>query len=484
MLKIKIELILPAESSWKVGSGSSVPPLGLLYIAGVLNQSGHEVKVTDQAGENLSDEKLKNKIIKWDPEVIGVTTYSHSGQKSIKLSQIFHENNPNVRIIFGGYFASFNAEKILETTPAVDICVRGEGEYTALDLINALQKNQTLSTILGITYRENGIVKSNPDRPFIQDLDILPIPDRTLVSKNIYGEYANMSIEKFTTIGASRGCPYNCRFCLATQWGRNRWRKRDFRKIVDELEYLTYLGYQNILFIDDNFTANRNHIIKLSQEIKHRKLDINWFCEGRTTGGSLEMYNEMRRGGCKMIYLGIESGNQKILNYYNKRATIDNAFAAVKKMRKAQLDFIIGSFILGAPGESIQDLQNTIDFSLKLDIDTPVYGILNVFKGTGIWDEYIEQGYIDPERHWGKALPVCDIHPDCVPRNTIIEIINRGYDKALNRKKWYIKLFLRVLKSRFRLKMFLKNWNKRHELRNRFKFSDLVQHDLYLEEGS
>jgi radical SAM superfamily enzyme YgiQ (UPF0313 family) len=480
---MRVELILPALPSWSVGSGSSVPPLGLLYIAEVLNKENHEVIVTDQQGENLSDENLKRKIKKIDPDIVGFTTYSHSGRKAIKLALDLREINPNLIIIFGGYFASFNAEKILETAPmAVDFCVRGEGEYTALELINALERKQELSEIRGITYRENGIIKSTPDRPIIKDLDALPIPDRTLVKGNKYGEYSNMSIDKFTSISSSRGCPFNCKFCLATQWGRNKWRKRNFRKIADEFEYLIGLGYQNFLFVDDNFTANRKHVILLSQELKHRKFDINWFCEGRTTGGSIEMYSEMRYGGCKMIYLGFESGTQRILDYYNKHTTIDQAVRTVEKIRKAQIDMVTGSFILGAPGETIQELQNTIDFSLKLDIEAPLYGILNVFKGTGIWDEYLAQGYIDPETHWGKALPVCDIHPDCVPRDTIIEIINRGYQKALTRKKWYIKLFLRALKSRFRFKMFRKNISKRHEIAKRFKFSDIVQKDICLDE--
>ncbi len=479
---MKVALLLPAEPSWQVGTGSSVPPLGLLYIAGVLNQAGHEVSITDQAGENLSDEKLKQKIKKLEPDILGLTTYSHSGQKAIELVQDIKETNPNLITIFGGYFATFNAKKILETTPAVDFCVRGEGEYTAVELVNALEKKRDLSEVAGITYRENNIVKSTPDRPLIKDLDALPIPDRNLIKGNTYGNYANLSIDFFTSIGTSRGCPYNCTFCLATQWSRNKWRRRDVHKIADEFEYLTHLGYENFLLVDDNFTANRKHVIRLCQELRHRNLDINWICEGRTTGGSLEMYNEMSHAGCRMIYLGLESGNQRILDYYNKHATINDAFLTVKKIRKAQIDFITGSFILGAPGETIQELQNTIDFSIKLDLDAPLFGILNVFKGTRLWDEYLAQGYIDPERHWGKALPVCNIHPDCAPRDIIIEIINRGYNKFLRRKKWFIKFLLRSLKSKFRLKMVIKNFNQRHELRKRFKFSDIVQHDLYMED--
>ncbi|NVM54486.1 MAG: cobalamin B12-binding domain-containing protein [Candidatus Helarchaeota archaeon] len=479
---MKVELVLPAMPSWKVGDGSSVPPLGLLYIAGVLNEAGHEVDVTDQQGENLSDEGLKKKIKKFDPDVVGYTTYSHFGRRAIKIADSLQKLNPNISTIFGGFFATFNPTEILGISSAVDYCVRGEGEVTALELINALEKNQDVSKILGINYKENGIIKSTPDRPLIEDIDTLPIPDRTLVKGNTYGGYANMQIDKFSSVGTSRGCPFKCTFCLTTHWNRNRWRKRDFRKVADEFEYLTHLGYQNILIVDDNFNVNPKHVIHVSQELRRRKLDVNWFCEGRVSSGSAQMYNEMRRGGCKLVYLGLESGNQRILDYFNKRATVEQAFSAVKAIRKANIDMITGSFIVGAPTETIQEVQNTIDFALKLDIDVPLFGVLNVFKGTMLWDEYLDKGYINTEEDWGKAIPVCDFHPDCLSRDLLVKIINRGYDKLISRKKWYLKVILRALKSRFRLKLMMKNIDKRHDIRKRFRFGDISQLDLYLEE--
>ncbi|NVM31411.1 MAG: cobalamin B12-binding domain-containing protein [Candidatus Helarchaeota archaeon] len=480
---MKVELVLPAMPSWQVGEGSSVPPLGLMYIAGVLNEAGHEVQITDQQGEDLSDEKLKEKIKKFDPGVIGYTTYTHFGRRAIKIADYIHEAiNPNVITIFGGFFATMNPKEILGTSKSVDFCVRGEGEFTALELINALEKNQDISKIRGITYKENGIIKATPDRPIIKDIDALPIPDRNLVKGNHYGNYANMSIEKFTSLGTSRGCPFQCRFCLTTQWHKNIWRKRDFRKVADEFEYLHDLGYKNALIVDDNINVSPKHVNRLSHELRKRKLDLNWFCEGRVGSGTAQMYNEMRRAGCKLIFLGIESGNQRILDYFDKRATVEQARNTVKAIRKANIDMITATFIVGSPTETLQEVHNTINFALKLDIDIPLFGILNVFEGTALWDEYLKQGHINPEEDWGKAIPVCDFHPDCLPRDTLVKLINRGYKKLLNSKKWVLKVMLRALKSRFRLKMYLKNLDKRHTIKQRFRFADISQLDLYLED--
>jgi anaerobic magnesium-protoporphyrin IX monomethyl ester cyclase len=226
---------------------------------------------------------------------------------------------------------------------------------------------------------------------------------------------------------------------------------------MEELHLLSSQGYRQFLFVDDNFTLNPKRVIKLCQRLKREKVDIEFFAEGRVDHCPQDMLQEMVRANCRMIYFGIENGTQKVLDYYDKQTTPEQAMGAVKRARKVGIDVIVASFILGAPHETRQEIWNTLKFAQKLQVDIPQFNILATFPGTDIWEELKMQGLIDEEQHWETGVMVSEVSPDAVPANEIERMIHEGYQQFFIRPDYIVKQLAKIAKSSYRLNVLLNN---------------------------
>ncbi|MFX1274634.1 MAG: B12-binding domain-containing radical SAM protein [Promethearchaeota archaeon] len=428
------------------------PPLGLCYLSAILKNENYTVDLIDQAALGYSLEQLVNWIKKRDPDILGFSTLTASGSgiSAALTSKVIKEWNPNIKIVFGNRHATVNDYKILNKYPHVDVCVRDEGEITFLELVKAFEKNTPLTDIQGITYRENGIIKRNENRELIKNLDELPFPDRKALNLEYTGSFAGLEFapKGFTSIISSRGCPYRCRFCH----GKNSvmFRRRSVENVMDEILYLESEGYEYINFVDDNFTVSKKRVIKLCQLLRKNKVDINWICEGRVNQISNDMIKEMQRSKCRIICFGVESANQRILNYYRKEITPEKSRLAIKKARKAKIPLILASFIVGAPGETYKEIYNTLKFPQKLDIDFPVYNILGTMPGTDIWDELVEKKILNEEKHWEQGIHISDIDPNGVPTEIISNLILEMLKQFFMQPNFLLKTFYNTFTSFYR----------------------------------
>ena len=184
---------------------------------------------------------------------------------------------------------------------------------------------------------------------------------------------------------------------------------------------------------------------------------MEFFAEGRVDHCPQEMLQEMVRANCKMMYFGIENASQKVLDYYDKRTTPQQAIDAVKKARYAGLDVIVTSFILGAPHETRRDIQNTLKFAQKLQVDIPQFNILATFPGTDIWEELKMQGVLDEEKHWETGVLVPEVSPDAVPCEEIEQMIHDGYQRFFIRPDYVVKQLLKIGTSSYRFNVLLNN---------------------------
>jgi anaerobic magnesium-protoporphyrin IX monomethyl ester cyclase len=450
---------------------ASFPPLGILYLATVLKERGVEVSVLDQPAKGFTIEETVKWIEKEAPDILGFSTFASSGRTAALISNEVKKKNPNIIIVFGNYYATFNSERVLRKYPSVDIIVRGEGENTVIDLVNCLKNKGKLKDVLGITFRNNNSIISTLDRPLIGDLNCLPFPDRKLIDMEYHSVIAgaNVAPKKFTSIVSSRGCFYRCRFCSCRQFARGRWRPRSIKNTMEELHFLASEGYKQFIFVDDSFTLNQKRVIKLSKRMRKEKIDMEWICEGRVDNCSFEMLREIARVGCKLIYFGIESANQRILDYYNKQTTPQQSRTAVKTGRKAGIDVIIGSFIVGGPDETRDEIQNTIEFAERIPIDLPQFSILGVYPGTDIWNEFEMKGLLKGGEYWETGIAVSEICPSAVPLHEIRQMIHDGFYDFVRRPSFILKQFVRTLKSQYRMSVMMNNLSRLGSIRENIR---------------
>ncbi|NVM44884.1 MAG: radical SAM protein [Candidatus Lokiarchaeota archaeon] len=429
------------------------PPLGICYLSSVLKKENYHIDIVDQAAMGFNLTQIVEWIKKKDPDVLGFSTLTASGSGiSAALTSIEVKKwNPNVKIVFGNRHVNHNDYRILNKYPEIDICVRGEGEFTFIELVKALEKDKSLEDIKGLTYRDNGIIKRTTDRPLNKDLDAIPFPDRKALNLEYTGSFGGLEFapKGFTSMTSSRGCPYQCAFC----YGKRTvgFRTRSVENILEEILFLESEGYKYINFVDDNFTVSKKRVIKLCRLMRKHKIDMDWICEGRVNQVSDDMLQEMRRANCRIMFYGVESANQRILDYYRKNITPSQSILAVKKTRRAKIPFILGSFIVGAPGETFSEVYNTLKFAQKLEIDFPVFNLLGTMPGTDIWDEMVEKNILDEDKYWEEGVHIPDIDPNGVPTEVISNLIFKMLRQFFMNPKYILKALYRSTTSYYKI---------------------------------
>jgi radical SAM superfamily enzyme YgiQ (UPF0313 family) len=229
---------------------------------------------------------------------------------------------------------------------------------------------------------------------------------------------------------------------------------------LKELHFLESEGYRQLMFVDDNFTLNQRRVIELCQRMRKDRIHLEWICEGRVDQCSDDMLQEMVRAGCRMIYFGIESANQDVLDYYGKGITPSQSERAVATARRAGMDVIVGSFIVGAPNETKEDIRNTLEFTKRLDIDVPQINPLMVNPGTPLWEEFTKGGFLDEELFWETGVYASSIVPNTVPLDELIPMIRSYYQEFLRQPRYIAKQIYLTLKSSYRRSLVLSNFTR------------------------
>jgi len=447
------------------------PPMGILYLATYLSEKNFNVSILDQFARGYSIERTLEWIKREDPDILGFSTITTAGTGIISAEiskRVKEEINPNVKVLFGNYHATFNDTRILNKYPFIDACIRGEGEQTLLEIAEKTEKGQGFEDIRGVTYRDNSRVVRNDDRPLIENIDTLPFPDRRLLGNIEYKnevEGLELSIGKFTSAASSRGCAFQCSFCSSSMfWGK--WRPRTPENIIQELSYLEEQGFQNLLWVDDNFTISKKRLLKLSSLIKKEKMDFNWMAEGRVTQSSIELLNAMKQMGCKILSFGVESGSQRMLDWYNKKINLNQIYDAIKNSNKVGIDMILANFIVGSPVETREEIIKTLNLSLKLDIDFPQFHILGIIPGNWIWDQMVKEKRINPDVCWEVGTAVLPIS-----LSEIMERIRETHRKFMQRPSYISRQIVKTFKSRYRQKTIWQNFKnvKNWDLWNNWK---------------
>ncbi len=380
-------------------------PMSAAYLGAVLEKGGHEVVLVDQVVRRLSNADLVQVLRRERVNLVGISLLTTTVSNVLDIVALIRKELPGIRILMGNHHASLFAQDLLANGVA-DFVVRGEGEATLLETVDALERGDgnpgngnpgngapgsgNLGRILGLSWKRGDEVIHNPQRPVIADLDSLPHPAWHLVDL-FNPQYMELPIigvySTPLSVMASRGCPFHCVFCSQdTQY--KKVRLRDTVKVVDEIEELVNrYRFEWISFNDAYFPWTKRQGFEFADELIRRGLHkrIRWITESRVDMVDDELMRKLRESGLSVIFYGFESGNQRVLDLAGKRTTLAQAEKAAKAARNAGV-LVMGFFMLGLPGDTVASCWDTVNFAIKLDCDFAKFAVTVPYPGSALYE--------------------------------------------------------------------------------------------------
>ena len=408
---MKVQLFVPPGGYFaeRWTKGSSMPPLGLLYIAAVLERDGHTIKIVPADILKLKKEQIAAEIRAFEADIIGVTSTTENRFQSFDLIRLAKKTHPMALTVLGGPHASMAAEDCLQHIPELDAVVQGEGEETMHELCRVLggDGKDKLGSVNGISYRQDDRIHTNVPRSPIEDLDTIPHPAYHLIPFEKYNfrfEVPGQGSLPAVNMMSSRGCPFDCNFCATPiNWGRNV-RMRSAENIIDEIEFLIdRYGVKVIFFFDDTFNTNPKRVHRICDLIIERKLDIYFKCDVRIDLIDLSLLEKMKKAGLFHLSFGIEAGSERVRNtIVNKKIDIEDFYSLVEWCNALAI-IPNAFFIFSHPTETWEEAQETIRIIERYQdkIEASI-AILHVYPGTPLEKTAREMGVLPEDFTWTK----------------------------------------------------------------------------------
>ena len=439
---MKVLFVNPPQTASKYKfMGVIAPPLGIEYMAGVLQENNIDVEILDASAEDMDFKDVEKELLKRKPDLVALTALTPTIGRALETAQVVKETLPDSIVVMGGYHPTFNFIETLEDEN-VDIVIRGEGEYIMLNLVQALENQSSLHDVKGIVFEDKNSkeIVVNPEAPLIQDLDELPFPALNLLPMKKY-RLLDMDTH-MTTMITTRGCPMQCSFCSSAAMHGKKIRERSVENIVDEIEYLkTNYDIDTIAFMDDTFTLKKRKVMAICDEILKRNIEIMWGCTSRVDTLDEKLLKKMKEAGCITIFIGVESADQQQLDNMCKNTTIakiENAFKIAHKLKIRT----IASVALGMPGDTKEIMNKTVKFVHKLKPNYAIYSLATPYPGTRFYKEAFEKNLIKI-KDWSKYTLITPILEtiDC-SLNDMRKIQAKAFMKFYLRPHYIIRQFL------------------------------------------
>ncbi|MDR2699234.1 MAG: B12-binding domain-containing radical SAM protein [Nitrososphaerota archaeon] len=365
-------------------------PLGIGYLAAVLERAGYQVDVIDCQAMKLTYDQFKEELAKRNPDVVGMSATTLIYKSGGECAKIAKEVNPKIVTLLGGSHVSFWDENALKEYPELDIVVRKEGEVTLLELMERIEAGKPYYDVVGTTCRNGDEIVKNPDRPYIQDLDSLPFPAHHLFPLDYLNKFGVVIFPVYT----SRGCTFWCNFCSAVRMFGRGYRMRSPKNVVDELEHLVKdFGAQQFTFYDDAFSVDQNRVREICTLIQERGLKIKWDCETRVDMVDRELLQTMKDAGCIAVWFGVEAGSQMVIDAMGKGYKLETIKNSFKTAQDIGL-MTVASVVLGFPEETPETLRETTKFIEELNPDDVGYYIATPYPGTPMYELVTQKGWL------------------------------------------------------------------------------------------
>ena len=428
-------------------SASSIPPLGIAYIAAYLIKHGHQCRILDGIATRLSIKDICT--IARDYDVIGITVISTYAVRAIELIQAIKNAGILQPIVVGGPHVTALPESLIDL--GADYGVIGEGEITMLELVECLSGGSGgLRNVPGLVFIEDDEFVYTGKRKPINPLDQVPLPARRLLPMHLYkSSITRSSCQPSHSMLASRGCPGVCTFCSKKTFG-TKIRYFSVDRIVEEFFLLRdKYGAKDVAIWDDNFVADPDIVVAVCDQLIKRNLNISWSVEARIDVVNSAVLSALKKAGCTYIAYGIESGSQRILDYVNKRITKEKIVEVIKMTKQAGIS-VRGYFMFGLPGETLEEMNETIKFAMELDIELASFTLFVPLPGTTEYLRALKSGtFYDPEYYNHIIIPEFNFLNEAlyVPEGMTADELLAIHRKAYNRYYLRPKILFRKLLS-------------------------------------
>jgi len=418
-------------------------PTWLAYPAAMLPDS----KVLDSPASGLGVKETLEIARGYDMSVLYTSTPSLKNDIAIAVK--IKEQNPKAVICFVGPHPSILPQETLGASEVIDFVVRGEFDYPIVEVASGM----AFKDVAGISYRQDGKIYHNEARPLIADLDKLPFATEVYKRDLNHREYEIPWLQyPYISFYTGRGCSSKCIYCLWPQtYSGNKYRTRSVDSVIEEVKLILkyYPDVKEIFFDDDNFTEDQPRAVEISKKLK--PLGISWGCNAKVSV-KYETLKAMREAGMRVIMVGYETGEQKILNNVRKGTTIEQAREFTKNCKDLGL-MIHGAFVLGLPGETRESVEKTIRFACEMDPDTIQVSLAAPYPGTKFFDLCVKEGYVNPESLVSEqGYQTCVISYPEITSAEIFMAVERFYKKFYYRPKYVAKVLLKAFSSMEELK--------------------------------
>jgi anaerobic magnesium-protoporphyrin IX monomethyl ester cyclase len=421
------------------------PPIGLLCVAAYLRErgpAGVEVGVLDSVVENLDDAGIEACLRREAPDVVATQALSFTLLDALAVVRIAKQVNPDVVTVVGGRHCDIYPAETA-ALPGVDFVVTGEGEQAFTELIRNLADPARLESIQGLTFKRGERLIHNPPA-VIDDLDALPFPARDLTP---YRDYRFLLAKKsmYTTLITSRGCPYGCTFC---DEGRKKFRPLSAARVVEEILHCKRtLGIDQFFVFDSTFTVNRQRVLDICDLLVKHQAKVTFDIRSRVDLMDDEMLDALKKAGCIRIQYGVESGNDRVLRAINKRIAVQLTRDVVRMTRRHGFE-ILCDFMIGLPGETEAEIEDTIQLALELPIDYAQFAITVPYPNTSLYRYGIQKGLFNDYWREFSLDPTPAFQPriweEQLSREQLIKLLMRAYKSFYLRPGYILREFARM----------------------------------------
>lgn len=422
-------------------------PLGLLYLYSSLKRRHPEWEVIllDCIADGLDSAALKDRILSLKPDVIGITVLTFQLVNVYRHVSSIKQILPETLLVLGGPHTHIFPEEVLYN-PSVDFVLTGEGEISFPLLIEKIKNGEDPSGVPGLFYRDsNGKVVGTKPPFFIKNLDELALPDFNALSVSKYSSVMDNGL--MAMLMTSRGCPFHCIYCDRPHMGSN-YRVHSPNRVVEEILNCLKKGIRNFQIFDDTFTLKRSRVMDICKLIKEAKIDISFSVRARVNTVDEELLYAMELAGCRRISFGVEAGSDAMLKALRKNITLEEILLAFQLCKKIGID-TLADFILGGPGQKRSDVEETINFALKLDPSYVQFTIMTPFPGTELYAMGLDRGIIKKDywREYAKnptenfETPVWEEH---LSREELLFLFSQAYQRFYRRPKYILRELLKV----------------------------------------